>query len=239
MRDLPIFLFAAVLLLLLPSCYSFNIVSIESPPYICTEEVPCPPAFNALRESTSESGSDCLFGGTKTVDGVCLHGYLIDLLRVISSRQNANVSFKLWLTTSTVTRGYSRIVKEIFQPGSTHTPLCGNKPCDLALGDITMNWARMQLAGSRFTEPFMVVGFQVLGRTVKKYKDISFAFLEPFTTNLWIIILVNLSFVTFAVLFVEFSNFRARFGYFKAKPIQESWEAQSLYRCELDNVMFR
>jgi hypothetical protein len=218
----PLVMLAA---LISPS-YSLNIVAIESPPYVCTEEVPCLPAIMPSYEETT----GCLYGGIKTVNGICVHGYLIDLIRVISSRQNANISFKLWLTTSILTGGYSNFVKEVFQPGATHAPLCGSEPCDIALGDVTMNWARLQLAESRFTGPFMVVGFQVLGRTVKKSTEINFSFLEPFTPRLWIIIILNLSFLTFAVLFVEFSDFRARFGYFRANSAGESWQAKSLYR---------
>jgi hypothetical protein len=220
--------FVMLAALISPS-YSLNIVAIESPPYICTEAVPCLPAIMP----SYEERADCLYGGTKTVDGICVHGYLIDLIRVISSRQNANISFKLWLTTSIVTGGYSNYVKEIFQPGTTPTPLCGAEPCDIALGDVTMTWARLKLAESRFTEPFMVVGFQVLGRRVQKSDltgQINFAFLEPFTPKLWIIIILNLSFLTFAVLFVEFSDFRSRFGYFRANSVGESWQAKSLYR---------
>ena len=206
---------------------AFNIVAIESPPYVCTENFPCPPAIMPERQN----GNDCMYRGVKTADGQCVHGYIIDLLQVLTSQQNANMSFSLWLTTDMVTGGHSNFVKEIFSPGMLGISFCGNEPCDMAVGDVTINWARRRLPRARFSRPFMTLGHQVLGRTKRMSPGVNFLFLEPFTPSLWLLIIGNLGLLTFAIVFVEYPHFRARFGYFSAKSSQEtSWEARSLYR---------
>ena len=100
----------------------------------------------------------------------------------------------------------------------------------MAVGDITINWARRRLPNSRFSAPYMTVGLQVLGRSITSTPILNLRFLDAFTTGLWILIIANLIFLTFALLFVESSAFRAQFGYFKAESQGHSWEDQASAR---------
>ena len=207
---------------------SLEIVAIESPPFVCTDQLPCKPAILP----TSYQG-DCIYGGLKTRNGNCIHGYLIDLISVASSQGMANVSFNLWHTTSKITGGYNNLVHEIFNPGSTNpsAPLCGNKTCDLAIGDITINWPRRRITNARFSAPYMDVGLRILARMMNPNVDaFNFNFLQPFTTRLWLLILATLVFMTFAIVFVESSNFRARYVYLKKDSSGPSWQETSISR---------
>eukprot|EP00961_Rhodomonas_salina_P194913 2631849-Rhodomonas_salina.2 len=70
--------------------------------------------------------------------------------------------------------------------GITWDYICGDSPCDLAIGDITINWFRKRVLGAKFTLPFMDVGLKVVTRaletdTVSKFSN----FLDPFTPGLW------------------------------------------------------
>jgi hypothetical protein len=112
---------------------AFNIVAIESPPFICTELLPCAPAIE--RDDEPGHGAQvCSYGGIKAQNGECLHGYLIDLLLVLSAPETGNLSFNLWHTTSIVTGGYNNLVREIFTPGSVlRSPICGNRTVGRAI----------------------------------------------------------------------------------------------------------
>jgi hypothetical protein len=205
-----------------------NVVAIESPPFICTELLPCAPAI----EADDEAGQgNCIYGGIRAQGGVCLHGYLIDLLLVLSAPDTGNMSFILWHTTSSVTKGYNNLVREVFSPGSVlSSPICGNATCDIALGDITINWPRRRLVRSRFSAPYMTAGLQILGRTKQPARSVNFDFMQPFAPRLWALILFTLLFMTFAIVFVEAPNFRAKFVYLRPDSSSLSWQEKSMSR---------
>jgi hypothetical protein len=225
-------LLALITMLIFHSTHAkLNIVAIESPPFVCTEDLPCAPAM----ERTPEIGQGtpgCLYEGVKTQSGVCLHGYLIDLLKALTAPKAGNFSYNLWLTTLSVVGGYDNLVREVFGPGSIlSNPLCGNSSCDIALGDITVNWNRRRIENSRFATPYMTTGLQILGRTkVPARSAVNFDFMSPFTTRLWVLILFSLIFFTFAIAFVEAPVFRSKFVYCRPESSEISWQEDSVSR---------
>mmetsp|Transcript_43209 Transcript_43209/g.102036 ORF Transcript_43209/g.102036 Transcript_43209/m.102036 type:complete len:828 (-) Transcript_43209:91-2574(-) len=63
---------------------------------------------------------------------------------------------------------------------------CGDSPCDLAMGDISINWFRKRVLQAKFTLPFMEVGLKVVVRADEPSQVSKFAnFLDPFTPGLW------------------------------------------------------
>jgi hypothetical protein len=225
------FFFYVVLLVLDGSANGLEIVAMESPPFVCTDQLPCKPAI-----LQTASNNSCMYGGLRARNGYCVHGYLIDLISVATGPGMANVSFNLWHTTSKITGGYNNLVREIFSPGSTSptAPLCGNSTCDLAIGDITINWPRRRIKNARFSAPYMDVGLRILGRTANLNRDtFNFNFLTPFTTRLWLLILATLLFITFAIIFVESSHFRARYIYLQTDSIEPSWQEKSISRSHI------
>jgi hypothetical protein len=209
----------------------FNIVAVESPPFVCNERIPCPPAIER-RPEVGQGSPGCLYDGIKTQTGDCIHGYLIDLLQALSAPKAGNFSYNLWLTTWSVTGGYNNLVREVFSPGSIlSSPLCGNSSCDFAIGDITVNWHRRRIANSRFSVSYMTTGLQILGRTKDPTRSsMNFDFMAPFTPRLWILIISTLIFFTFAIVFVEAPNFRAKFVYCRPKTSELSWQEKSISR---------
>jgi hypothetical protein len=208
-----------------------NIVAIKSPPFVCNELFPCAPAIKRAPE-TGQGAPGCLYDGIKTQTGECVHGYLIDLLQALSAPKAGNFSYSLWLTTWSVTGGYNNLVREVFSPGSVlSSPLCGNSSCDIAIGDITVNWHRRRIANSRFSTPYMTTGLQILGRTKEPTRSsMNFDFMMPFTPRLWILILSTLIFFTFAIVFVEAPNFRSKFAYCRPQSSELSWQEKSISR---------
>ena len=207
-----------------------NIVAIESPPFICTEELACAPVFERKPEH-GQGSSGCLYDGIRAQTGECLHGYLVDLLQAISSPLAGNFSYNLWHTTWSVTGGYDNLVREVSSPGSIlSSPLCGNSSCDIALGDFTVNWYRRRIANSRFSGPYMTTGLQIMGRMKEPTRSsMNFDFLAPFTTRLWVLILFSLIFFTFAIAFVEAPNFRSKFVYCRRES-SENWQDNAMSR---------
>ena len=144
-----------------------------------------------------------------TKNGYCIHGYIIDLLTVVMSEQSVNRTYNLWHTTSGITGGYDNLVKEIFNHGVINASLCGASPCDMAIGDITVNWPRRRFPGSRFSLPFMSVGLQIVARIHgTAFWSASFAFLDPFHWSVWAAMLLSLAFITFTITFLEAAQFR-------------------------------
>ena len=208
-----------------------NIIAVESPPFVCNERFPCPPAIDRQPEA-GQGTPGCIFDGIKTQTGECVHGYLIDLLQALSASKAGNFSYNLWLTTWSVTGGYNNLVREVFSPGSVLSkPLCGNSSCDIAIGDITVNWYRRRIANARFSTPYMTTGLQILGRTKEPTRSsMNFDFMAPFTPRLWILILSTLLFFTFAIVFVEAPIFRSKFAYCQPRSSELSWQEKSISR---------
>jgi hypothetical protein len=232
-----IFLYV-VLLVLGGSADGLEIVAMESPPFVCTDQLPCKPAILL----PTVNNNSCLYGGLRARNGYCVHGYLIDLISVATGPGMLNVSVNLWHTTSKITGGYNNLVREIFSPGSTSpaAALCGNSTCDLAIGDITINWPRRMIYNARFSAPYMDVGLRILGRTANLNLDtFNFNFLQPFTTRLWLLILATLLFITFAIVFVESSHFRARYIYLKPDSSGLSWQEKSISRSAIHIITSR
>ena len=208
-----------------------NIVALESPPFVCNERLPCAP--NIKRQPEDGQGTPgCLYDGIKTQTGECIHGYLVDLLQALSAPKAGNFSYNLWRTTWSDTNGYNNLVREIFNPGFVlDSPLCGNSSCDIALGDITVNWHRRRIKNSRFSAPYMTTGLQILGRAKDSTRyAMNLDFMAPFTLRLWFIILSTLIFFTYAILFVEAPNFRSKFVYCRPESSELSCQEMPISR---------
>ena len=220
----------AMLSTIFKECRTLSIVAIESPPFVCLGTSPCRPII--LTKNFVRNTSDgCAYGGIMSQNSGCVHGYLIDLVKVLSQYKQQNVTFELWFTTSKRTSGYTNLVKEIFSPGTLPFSLCGENVCDMAIGDININWPRRRLTNARFSAPFMEVGLQILGRIDSNGKVNSvFRFMQPFSPDLWISILVTIICMTFALVFVEAPQFRARFKYIKQDAGALSWQQKNVSR---------
>ena len=167
-----------------------------------------------------------------TQNGYCVHGLVIDLLSVMTAPRMSNISFNLWHTTSTATGGYDNLVKEVLNPGTLNVSICGSLPCDMAIGDITVNWPRRRMQNSRFAFPMMSIGLQIVARIQQQsYWSASFAFLDPFHWSLWLATSLSLGFITLVVIFLEAAHFksllRGQSGRFAVKGGM-SWRQKSI-----------
>jgi hypothetical protein len=68
-------------------------LAIESPPFVCTEEIPCMPAI-LPKPGTKQGTPGCLHGGIQSQNNVCVHGYLIDMLWVLSAPAISKILFQ-------------------------------------------------------------------------------------------------------------------------------------------------
>jgi len=140
----------------------------------------------------------------------CIHGYLVDLISLVSSPSKANFSFNLWHIIGSNFGGYNNVVREIFQPGyiskikGRNFTMCGENPCDMAVGDVTQNWARSSLPNALFTTPFMSVGLQIVARLEHTSPWYSSAvFLVPFEKRLWFAIFFSLIYMSVVIFLIE------------------------------------
>ena len=76
----------------------------------------------------------------------------------------------------------------------------------------------------------MTAGLQILGRTKRLNRSVNFDFMQPFAPSLWLLILFTLIFMTFAIVFVEAPNFRAKFVYWRPDSSTLSWQEKSMSR---------
>ena len=79
----------------------------------------------------------------------------------------------------------------------------------MAIGDITLNWARLNLNNAQFSAPITSVGLQAIVRTKSfSYWDTMLNFLYPFDLSLWIAFLVNLVFMCVVMSLIEIFQLR-------------------------------
>jgi hypothetical protein len=93
---------------------ALHILFMGNPPFVCPDWSPCRPSYlgtgwvSSQVKNKSMHVEKCLFGGLKTNNGVCIHGFKVELFKVISNRlsrfRNETDTFSLWYTNSTVTK---------------------------------------------------------------------------------------------------------------------------------------
>jgi len=192
-------------------CLSFtrplNIAMMDAAPFVCRENIsPCPPFLPT--GPNPENG--CLYGGLMTKNQGCIHGYLVDLIGLISSPSKANFSADLWHIIGSNFGGYNNVVQEVFQPGfisrktGRNLTMCGGDPCDMAMGDITQNWARSSLSNALFSVPYMTVGLQIVARMQHTSTwNTSKVFLLPFQKELWFSIFFTMVYLSGMLFLIE------------------------------------
>lgn len=175
------------------------------------------------------------------MNGVCLHGLLIDLIVYLKFNSSATMPFDVWFTDKSVVGGYDNFVRESAQPGYLKSIgrlsactngkdsegkdcavaptgsdpemrwdyLCGDSPCDLAIGDITISWFRKRVLQAKFTQPFMQVGQKIMASVFYANELSTFSnFLAPFTAGLWWCWLAFLLFSAIAFAVIEDAEVR-------------------------------
>ena len=145
-----------------------NVVVPISAPFACTEDAPCSPVRQIL-----SSSDGCIYGGVRAANlhdelglGKCVHGFIIDLLDVAASEGGFRYDLWCWTNTNaTLGGGYNNMVKNVFYegeiPGSDKSHgdesyrrvpnMCGNTTCDMAIGDISLTWARRRINASQWS----------------------------------------------------------------------------------------
>ena len=112
--------------------YSLRILFMENPPFVCADWSPCRPSYlgadwssdsnlgnlsywTPISSNHSKHTGKCLFGGLRTSNGVCIHGFKVELLKVIIDKLSRfwNLStwdtISLWYTNSTITEVHLHI----------------------------------------------------------------------------------------------------------------------------------
>ena len=101
---------------------SLEVLVLDSPPFTCRDAAPC---YSAASPNPQQTADGCRGGSRLTKNGVCVHGFNIDLLeqleRNIRTQSWADPAFRfniMWRTSATAGGGYSYMMQELSTPGS-------------------------------------------------------------------------------------------------------------------------
>ena len=91
-----------------------QVVFMDNPPFVCPDWSPCQPSYPGHGWKALNTSEACLFGGLRTLNGVCIHGLKVELFKMLVSRLSGfgNDSMltwdaiSLWYTNSTITEVY-------------------------------------------------------------------------------------------------------------------------------------
>jgi hypothetical protein len=183
------------------------------------------------------SSDGCLHGGVRAANvqdkfgrDACIHGFMIDLLEVTASKTGFRYNLWYWPNNATL-GGYNNMVKNVFyageQPGAGESKgdrsyivvpnLCGNETCDMAVGDLTLNWARQRIPASRWSPHFMTVGLRIIARVYRPPRDYEETFTsafqsplgDPFDAALWMTIPCTMIFLSWVLAMLENPVYRS------------------------------
>jgi len=160
---------------------TYNAVVQVNEPFTCRQEGPC---WRFTSKQVTRNG--CLFNGIKTVSGVCVHGYIPDLLNLIADQ--TNISWRVTLAGPQVS--VNDVFQEFSKPDSlrsfSNTSVCSGFPCDVVALDLTITADRRFNLGAEFSIPIHDNAL----RLYMRYGEPDFSRagtwpLKPFSEDLW------------------------------------------------------